>query len=133
MLNLCPACGTDASWRSARGFCGLCGAEWPLVQLQSHARATDPSTSVDAARLLGTHAESMATKLLQVYRSVQDATADEAASQAGYTRAQGAWKRVSDLLNAGLIEDTGQTRQGQQGRAQRVLRVCKAPPREPPA
>jgi hypothetical protein len=54
-------------------------------------------------------------------------TAEEAATKAGYDASSGAWKRVSDLLHAGLVdvrlddEGAAVTRPGRSGRQQRVL------------
>jgi len=99
-----------------------------------HARSTDPETSKAAARLLGGKAGTMRRRLLDYYGIVGSvrpsdtrwgATAEEATEDCGYTAADGAWKRVSDLLNAGLLEDTGRTRAGSSGRQQRVLRITE--------
>lgn len=95
-----------------------------------HARSTDPETSKGAARLLGGKAGTMRHRLLLTYDMDARAwgfglIAEEAALRCGYTAADGAWKRVSDLLNAGLLEDTGRTRPGSSGRQQRVLRITE--------
>jgi len=66
----------------------------------------------------------MLATLLRAYTDNTDGlTAEEAAAAAGYTAADGAWKRVSDLITAGHLEDTGITRRGSSGRDQRVLRL----------
>jgi len=83
-------------------------------------RTEDPWTSRAAARQL--KANTMRRYLLLAF-AVIPRTAEEAAGAAGYTPADGAWKRVSDLLNLGLIEDTGETRTASSGRQQRVLRI----------
>lgn len=90
----------------------------------THARTTDADTSKAAAAALPTsRAGSMMRELLWVYRYAADLglTAEQAAESAGYTPADGAWKRCSDLERAGLIEDTGERRTSSKGRAARVL------------
>ena len=88
-------------------------------------RTTDPETSHAAARTL-TRAGTMRRTLLEVFGAA-DCTAEEAGVRAGYTAADGAWKRVSDLRVARLIEETGATRRASTGRQQRVMRIT---PRE---
>lgn len=87
------------------------------------ARVTDPETSQTAAWRLSGKAGTMRRVLLECYTHDGGMTAEEAAIRAGFTAEDGAWKRVSDLLNAGLLEDTGETRPGRSGRQQRVLRI----------
>lgn len=94
----------------------------------THARNTDPSTSHTAAARLSDK-RTMLRTLLTLYTR-WDLTAEEAAREAGYTAADGAWKRVSDLLRLGLLEDTGEHRPGSSGRGQRVLRITDAGRRE---
>jgi len=65
----------------------------------------------------------MQARLLAQYRFGAWFTAEEAAEAAGYTPADGAWKRVSDLVRLGLLVDTGERRKGRSGRSQRVLRA----------
>lgn len=89
------------------------------------ARSQDPETSHKAARALGGRAGTMRRALLEVFR-LATLTAEEAAAEAGYGPADGAWKRVSDLTNLGLLEWTGLTRVGSRGREQRVLRITTA-------
>ena len=86
-------------------------------------RATDPDTSAAAAASLGNPVVAMRRTLLQQYHlaRLNGLTAEEASYAAGYTPADGAWKRVSDLQNAGYVEDTGRTRSANSGRQQRVL------------
>ena len=64
----------------------------------------------------------MRRTLLDAY-STANLTSEEASEFCGYTPADGAWKRVSDLMNAKLIEPTGITRSGSSGRQQRVMRI----------
>jgi hypothetical protein len=84
-------------------------------------RTEDPWTSRAAARQL--KANTMRRRLLEMFRRWGPLTAEGVANSAGYGAEDGAWKRVSDLLNLGLIEDTGETRTASSGRQQRVLRI----------
>jgi hypothetical protein len=88
------------------------------------ARSSDPDTSHAAARMLSGKAGTMRFRLLWVFK-FNEYTAEEAAFHTDFTAADGAWKRVSDLLNDGLIEPTGETRPGTSGRQQRVLRITE--------
>ena len=99
--------------RCGNKFCRKCNP--PL------ARTTDPVTSHNAAKTLVR--ETMMKKLMEAYAEAgtDGLTAEEASSNAGYSPADGAWKRVSDLITAGLLEDSGHTRKGSSGRQQRVL------------
>jgi hypothetical protein len=70
--------------------------------------------------------ETLTARLERIYKRAHEKghglTVDEATRIGGYTAADGVWKRVSDLLRAGRVRDTGQTRPGTSGRPQRVLR-----------
>ena len=145
-MDSCPLCGAPLRWwdRTQPTQCFGCKAmiqpsppslfdvvaaeHEKLMTPEPHtlARATDPHTSLAAAKALGGKAGTMRRRLLFAYRQIEELTADEAAEQAGYSAEDGAWKRVSDLLTAGLIEDTGYTRAGRLGRQQRVLRITAA-------
>jgi hypothetical protein len=88
------------------------------------ARSSDPATSKAAARSLSR--ESMLRVLLAAFGH-KNATAEEAAT-AAEVDPWAASKRVSDLLNSGLIEvaivnGNEITRRGSSGRFQRVLRI----------
>ena len=88
------------------------------------ARSSDPASSKAAARSL--NRETMLRVLLLAFAH-QSATAEEAAT-AAEVDPWAASKRVSDLLNAGLIEvavANGKEiqRRGSSGRFQRVLRI----------
>jgi hypothetical protein len=88
------------------------------------ARSSDPATSKAAARSLSR--ESMLRVLLTAFGH-KNATAEEAAT-AAEVDPWAASKRVSDLLNSGLIEvaivnGNEITRRGSSGRFQRVLRI----------
>jgi hypothetical protein len=90
------------------------------------ARREDPDTSKAAAEALAGKAGSMRRRLLQVYASRLRLTAEGAATLAGFTPADGAWKRVSDLLNLGLIYDTGEHAPSPTtGRQQRLLAITE--------
>lgn len=91
---------------------------------RSHARRTDPDTSRTAAERLTDKATMMA-RLLVTYLDA-NRTTDEAIEAAGYEPADGAWKRVSDLANHGLIADTGERRVGNAGREQIVREITRA-------
>ena len=99
------------------------------VQLKMYfppARKHDPQTSKMGERAVARRGPSQKALLLAEYVKAGAAglTADEAGERSGL-RGVGAgyWKRVSDLLRAGLIEPTGETRLGLAGELQRVCRV----------
>jgi hypothetical protein len=92
----------------------------------AHHRSTDPATSRDAAHRLTDKRTMMRTLLLAYAAYPMGLTADEAAGFAGYGPADGAWKRVSDLKNAGLVAPTGNTRTGDSGRQQAILAITEA-------
>lgn len=102
--------------------CG-CG-KWncPLCSPRRLARTTDPVTSKQAAAKVqrATMLHNLTTVFQQNWGGL---TAEEAAQIAGYSAADGAWKRVSDLLNTGVLTDTGLTREGSSGRQQRILKA----------
>ena len=89
----------------------------------THARTTDPATSHLAAAKL-TDKTTMLRKLLWAY-AVRPMTAEEASDYCGYTAADGAWKRSSDLAARGLIVDTDQARTGRSGRLQIVRAITQ--------
>jgi hypothetical protein len=96
---------------------------------RDHARGDDPWTSHAAAESMAGRTEPIVAALARVYRVAGDRglTAEEAADAIGTAGGgAGAWKRVSDLIRAGTIVDSGKVRLGRSGRAQRVLVV--APP-----
>lgn len=112
---------TDALFTVAE-VCGCQKWNCPLCKVTTDklARRSDPVTSRMAASKV--NRATMIAKLTDVYR-LGDFTAEEAAAKAGYSAADGAWKRVSDLIQSGVLVDTGNTRRGSSGRAQRVLRL----------
>lgn len=91
----------------------------------THARVSDPDTSHAAAAALSPKA-TMLRRLLVAYREYGPQTTDEVIVSAGFGPVDGAWKRVSDLLHLGLIEDTGDRRPGLSGRDQRVCQISEA-------
>lgn len=95
----------------------------PLFDLDplTHARTGDPDTSHTAAVRLSDKRTMMRTLLVAFNR--RPLTSEEAADICGYDASSGAWKRVSDLHQLGLIEDTGLRRVGRSGRAQMVRRI----------
>lgn len=116
---VCQVCALDRE-REARISASVPGP-------RALARRSDPATSKAAAR--NVERESMLRALLMEFARA-DLTAEEAAARAGMD-AWAASKRVSDLLNAGHIEQIivdGEplTRAGSSGRQQRVLRVTMA-------
>ena len=97
---------------------------------RTHARTRDPRTSHTAAAATR-RKETMTRRLLTVYdRNTWGYTAEEASKIAGYTPADGAWKRVSDLTNQGWLIPTGLTKKGTSGREQRILRITSDGERE---
>ena len=90
------------------------------LELIPHARLTDPATSHAAAAALD--GKTMLRALVRVYKS-GDYTAEEAARIAGLDGSNHYTKRISDALRLGWLEDTGTTRPGSSGRAQRVLAI----------
>lgn len=90
---------------------------------RTHAKRGDPDTSHAAAARLGSKTTVLA-QILGTYLE-HDRTAQEASAVAGFSYQQGA-KRVSDLLNQGLITDTGRRRVGTFGREQMVCAITRA-------
>ncbi len=74
------------------------------------ARASDPSTSHAGAKAIEPKRGTQASQILATIRAYPAGlTASEVER---YTMIRGAWKRVSDLKNAGLIRTTGEVRDG---------------------
>ena len=89
-------------------------------------RAADPSTSAAGAGAIRLRRGTQAAQLLAVYAAnLNGLTNEEAGTLSGLAAKPGCgyWKRCSDLLNAGLIEDTGIVREASTGSYQRVLAV----------
>lgn len=98
------------------------GRRLPPTWAHTHARTDDPDTSKAAAALVASPQVQVARLLLSFAVTPLGMTADQASAHAGLDWVGGR-KRVSDLLNAGLIEDTGQRELGEHGRLVRVLRI----------
>jgi hypothetical protein len=101
------------------GICPVCS----LNEQKPLARRVDPSTSQRAAGQHRLRRGTQRHQLLVVFASGPGGlTAEEAGVATGI---DGAWKRVSDLLNDKLVEDTGEERRSLKGSAQRVLRITQ--------
>lgn len=87
----------------------------------THARRGDPDTSHSSAAMLRPKEQMMVRLLIEFAH--EPLTAEEAAELAGYGPGDGAWKRVSDLVRAGLLMDTGYRRVGHSGRPQIVRAI----------
>lgn len=87
-------------------------------------RQKDPDTSKAGAKSVSLRAGTQMARLAIAYRNHGDMTDDEAGEVSGL-RAEGAgyWKRCSDLRKAGIVEPTGDTREGRSGEQQRVCRL----------
>lgn len=94
-------------------------------------RTADPETSAQGAKDVQVRQGSQCWALLRTYDThrINGLTAEEAGKQTewkGHTMHSLRvcyWKRVSDLLNKGLIEDAGMTRPSDSGSMQRVNRI----------
>lgn len=96
-----------------------------LAPVVPAARDTDPSTSNDGIHSVMPRAGSQQHRLLLAYGSrPMGLIAEDAAEIAGLNRVGVSyWKRIGELLHAGLLEDTFQTRIASTGSEQRVLAV----------
>jgi hypothetical protein len=74
------------------------------------ARATDPETSHKGAERIEPKRGTQASQILATIRAYP--TGLTALEVERFTLIRGAWKRVSDLKNAGLIRTTGEVRDG---------------------
>lgn len=84
----------------------------------------DPDTSVRAAESLRAEVarEDILTEYITAYPD--GLTDDQASRRAGYEPQEGSGRRrVSDLYNLGLLEDTGIRVMGEKGRKVRVMRA----------
>lgn len=89
-------------------------------------RNTDPATSHKGAADVVVRAGTQRAKLLAAYVAGTvrlELTADQAMRRAGVSERSCYWKRVSELVAGGYLEDTGQERMGEQGSSQRVNRI----------
>lgn len=96
-----------------------------LAPVVPAARTTDPTTSNDGIHSVLPRAGSQQHRLLLAYGSrPMGLIAEEAAEIAGLNRVGCSyWKRVGELLKAGLIEDTFTEREASTGSAQRVCAI----------
>lgn len=94
------------------------------------ARTTDPATSHAAARSVRIRAGSQRAVLLTAYADAGDygLTNDGAGTVTGLAERPGCcyWKRCGELLAAGLIRATDETRTSRAGEAQRVCVITHA-------
>lgn len=74
------------------------------------ARASDSQTSHDGAKRIQPKRGTQASQVLATVRAYPAGLT--ALEVERYTLIRGAWKRMSDLKNAGLIRATGETRDG---------------------
>lgn len=92
-------------------------------------RAADPETSRQGAKDVRVRQGTQIARLLHTYAMHPSGlTNEEAGFHSGLAAKPGCcyWHRCSDLLAAGLVEDTGLTREATTGSLQRVLRITDA-------
>ncbi|GAC1521664.1 MAG: hypothetical protein NVS3B1_06170 [Marmoricola sp.] len=89
-------------------------------------RSTDPRTSEAGGHDVAIRSGSQRHKLLMAYADGSDLTADEAMRKAEISPRSCYWKRVSELLAYGLLEDIDEERLGESGSMQRVNRITAA-------
>jgi predicted transcriptional regulator len=90
---------------------------------EAHARVSDPSTSHAAANSMrGQSATELELLVLNKLRRMGDATSEEVADSIGISL-QSISPRFAPLARKGLIEKTGETREGSSGRNRQVWRV----------
>ena len=96
------------------------------IQYRYHplARTTDPATSHAGAASVRFRSSSQKGRLLAAF-AAGPAIAEEAAQRARLGHV-GYWKRVSELLADGLIEETGDTARSRAGEACRIYRITAA-------
>lgn len=87
------------------------------------ARATDPSTSQIAARLITAKAHTARVRLLEAFGQRGDLTDEQAAGAAGLSLSSEYATRCSELRRAGLVVETGATRLGVAGTPRLVSRI----------
>ena len=99
-----------------------------LAPVVPAARLSDPPTSNDGIGDVLPRAGSQQHRLLLAYGSrPMGLIAEEAAEIAGLNVVGCSyWKRIGELLKAGLLDDTYQERDASTGSAQRVLAISQA-------
>lgn len=91
------------------------------MSTEAHARSSDPSTSLAAARSLKTsELEGVVLAKLKTFRN--GATSDELARALGLSR-DSVSPRMKPLVNKGHAIDSGRKRPGDSGRSQIVWRI----------
>ena len=93
---------------------------------KSHARNSDPDTSRQAASdpRLAFGAATLMARIMDAYFRHGDMTTFEAADRMGIDH-QKVWKRCSDLLNKGLLFDSGRRRKSPSNRDVMVLTMVR--------
>ena len=92
-------------------------------------RIPDHSTSIAGAKDVAFRAGSQKAKLLRAFARLHAAdpaagyTNDEAQVAAGLSARSCYWHRVTELVASELVEETGETRPGESGSAQKVRRI----------
>lgn len=96
-----------------------------LAEVIPAARNSDPPTSNDALHDLLPRAGSQQHRLLLAYGTRPLGLTAEEAAEIAYLNVVGCsyWKRVGELLKAGLIEDTFTEREASTGSMQRVCAI----------
>jgi hypothetical protein len=117
-----PKCGHHCHYTS--GQLGIFDVDKGEPDLPPVARVTDEPTSHAATPAPTSRTTIMRNLLAQFVRN--EFTSEQATQGAGYQPADGAWKRVSDLRNAGYIQSTGRTRKASSGREQTVWQITEA-------
>jgi hypothetical protein len=134
MLTLtCRGCGQNRAYPPAATIQGLPALAWWTARGQvclnctttsgPASRTTDPSTSHKGAADVAVRAGSQRHELLAAYGGGKEMTADEAMRDAGVNERSCYWKRVSELVAGGYLEDCGTERMAEQGSKQRVNRI----------
>lgn len=85
----------------------------------THARATDPATSLAAAASVESASENLCGRILWALRRYGPMTHPQIAGKLGLKDAQ-VWKRISDLVRDGRVRASGKTLPGVSGRLQNV-------------
>ena len=90
-------------------------------------RSSDPDTSVEGAKDVKPRQGSQMALLLSAYAQhrIFGLTDEQAGQESGLAQRPRCcyWKRCSDLRNAGLIEDTGDRKEGSSGSLMMVSRI----------
>ena len=111
--------GDDDDWQLFTESTGLTGTRWT-----PNARTSDPITSHLGAADVEPRALTQRGRLLAAFRAHPDGLTDEEAAilAVGVSYRSCWWKRCSELRDLGLIEPTGEMREGSQGSKRIVCR-----------